>query len=256
MKNRGRIVAFGVLGSLGLLVALAYFESIQAGFMELSTQWLVLSAVPLLTALFMAGYITRVKGFGVELESALGAPLASRIDLQAIDAISIEATDRKRSIPYLQSLTADRKRSIRLLSFQYGRRGFYSAHDVLQYLAELPNLEYFEIVTRDGKFVCYLPALAFSIDRPRFDENQFEIEMTDRFLRALSTARVLDEFPRIAVSVSARSSDALLEVLRLAMREQANIVAVLSDQGRYLGPILRNDLERKVAEAVAMIRSA
>lgn len=224
--------------------------------MNLSSQWLVLSAVPLLTALFIAGYVSRVKGFGVELESALRAPLASKIHLQAIDAISLEAADQKRSIRYLQSLTADRKRSIQLLTFQYGRRGFYSAHDVSQYLAELPNLEYFEIVTRDGKFVCYLPAAVFSIDSPNFDQDQFEIEMIERFLRALSTARVSDEFPRIAVSVSARSSDALLEVLRLAMREQVNIVAVHSDQGRYLGPILRNDLERKVAEAVVMIRSA
>ena len=37
---------------------------------------------------------------------------------------------------------------------------------------------------------------------------------------------------------------------------QVEVVAVLSDHGRYLGPILRRDLERKVTEAVVMIRSA
>ncbi len=221
-------------------------------FLTLPTQWIFVAVLPILVALFVGGYITKFEGFGVKLETDLKAPVSGTVELKATDALAEIPRSDKESIIHLQNMSREKVLSIKWLIFEQGRTD-YSPHTIQFYLEKMSNLEFFEVRTKKGKFVCFIPVSYFKdgeeniIRRNRID---FDNEKLIRFVNALETENILDQFSNVAVSSTVKSSDSLVQVLKILRDEQVDLAAVISKSNRYIGVLFRSDVEKRVIDVV------
>jgi len=239
-----------------LLLFFGILQDREAKFLSLSSQWIVISILPILVALFVGGYITKFKGFGVELEAALKEPVSSSIDLKATDVISEIPGDEKQSLEYLNRMSQSKALSIRWLVFTLGRRNYYTPQGIREYLMRLPNIEFLEVQTKEGQFSCYLPIVYFKRESVSDRYDLFDMDKIQRFIDALEEGNVKESFAGVSIFISVKNSDNLMQVLKTLREEQVNMAAVLSDQGRYLGVLFSQDVERRIADAVLKSQSA
>jgi hypothetical protein len=256
MKNRTTTIFIGAGFSIVLLLLFGILQDREAKFLSLSSQWIVISILPILVALFVGGYITKFKGFGIELEAALKETVSTSIDLKATDVLSDIPGDEKQSIGYLSRMPQSKALSIRWLVFTSGRRNYYTPQGIREYLMKLPNIEFVEVQTKEGQFVCYLPINYFKRDGVNDEYDLFNMDKINRFIVALEEENVKESFPAVSISISVKNSDNLLQVLKTLRDEQVDMAAVLSDQGRYIGVLFSRDVERKIADAVLKSKSA
>jgi hypothetical protein len=66
-----------------LIGSFIYLKSKKPNLLEIETEWLALSMMPVLIVLLTGGYIYRFKGFGIEIETSLKEPIKNRIELKA-----------------------------------------------------------------------------------------------------------------------------------------------------------------------------
>lgn len=181
------------------------------------------------------GYISKFKGFGVELESALKAPVTT-LDLTASDAVADIPGDEKKSIMYLDNMSRDKARSIRCLLFTSGKRHYYAPYTVKEYLERLPNLEFLEIRTQTGDIVCFIPVDALRI--PGQDTNgQFDSDRIHVLVNAIEENRAPTEFADAAVTLRVQNNMSLVDVLKIMRSENSKLAAVISETGRYIGVV-------------------
>ena len=256
MQNRNIIILVGISSSLLLLIIFGVLQEKEAKFLTLSSQWIFLSILPILVALFVGGYITKFKGFGVELESALKAPVSTSIELKATDALSDIPGDEKQSLEYLDNMPREKALSIRWLVFESGRKDYYAPDGIRGYLEKLPNLDFIEVRTKEGQFVCYIPINFFKERRDTGRYYHFGMEKLQRFVGAIEKGNVRESFSDIAISLVVKSSNSLVQVLKTMRDEQVSMAAVVSDSGRYLGVLFSRDVERKIADAVLRSKPA
>jgi len=102
MKKENALI-IGAIISLILLAVFGWLQTKDSKLLQLPSQWLAMAVLPIIVALFIGGFINRFKGFGVELESTLKAPVAS-LSLTAYDAVADIPGDEKRSFMYLEGL--------------------------------------------------------------------------------------------------------------------------------------------------------
>jgi len=256
MENKNTIILVGISSSFLLLIIFGVLQEKEAKFMSLSSQWIFLSVLPILVALFVGGYITKFKGFGVELESALKASVSTSIDLQATDALSDIPGDEKQSLDYLYNMPREKALSIRWLVFESGRRNYYTPNGIREYLEKLPNLDFIEVRAKEGQFICYIPINFFKGQSGPGGYHHFDMEKLGRFVGAIEQGNVQVSFSDIAISLVVKSSSSLVQVLKTMRDEQVNMAAVVSDSGRYLGVLFSRDVEKKVADAVLRSKPA
>jgi hypothetical protein len=256
MKNRTMTIFFGAFFSVALLLLFGALQEREAKFLSLSSQWIILSILPILIALFVGGYITKFKGFGVELEAALKETVSTSIDLTATDAIADIPGDEKQSIGYLSRMPQSKALSMRWLVFKSGRRNYYSQNGIHEYLMRLPNIEFLEVLNKEGQFVCYLPIDYFKREGTDGEYDLFDTDKINKFIVSLEQENVKESFPGVSISITVKNSDNLMQVLKTLRDEKINMAAVLSDQGRYLGVLFSQDVERKIADAVLKSQSA
>ena len=145
MKKDYAVVVGSAAVSLFLLIVFGWLLAQESKLLQLPTQWLAVSLLPIIVALFIGGFITKFKGFGVELESTLKAPVTS-LDLTASDAVKEIPGDDKQSLHYLQELQYEKKQAARRLSFRSGKVGYYTPRNVNEYIKELPNINGMRLV--------------------------------------------------------------------------------------------------------------
>lgn len=243
-----KILTIGTVVSILVVVILGWLQSIEATVLNLAPQWLALAILPIVVALFAGGFVTSFKGFGVELETQLQAPVGS-LDLTASDAIADVTGDEKQSISYLENLPLDKKLRVRWLLFVHGRKAYYTTYGIRQYVESLPNIEYFEVRDEFGEFVCFLPISLFrDSSRPEYD--QILDDNIATFVSAIEEERVADTFSRDAVTLSVSSKLSLVEVLKILRDHRVNFAAVTSPEGKYIGVIFVSDVEKRIADAV------
>ena len=240
----------GFLLSVVILVTFGVLQEREAKFLSLESQWIFIAILPLLVALFIGGYITRFSGFGFDLEAALKEPVSASIDISATEVIAKVPAAEKQSVEYLESLSAEKKASIRLLRFDLGRAEYYIPIDVQVYLGSLPDLQFLEVISAEGRFVCFLPASYFRLEAIGSTAQQFDADQIVKFTESLRNNNVLDDFREVAVTRTVNSRDNLLDVIKLMWEEQVGITAVLSADNRYLGVLFIQDVEKKIANAV------
>ena len=256
MENKSTIILVGISSSFLLLIIFGVLQEREAKFLTLSSQWIFLSILPILVALFVGGYITKFKGFGVELESALKASVSTSIELKATDALADIPGDEKQSLEYLHNMSREKALSIRRLVFESGRKTYYALSVVREYLEKLPNLDFIEVRTKEGQFICYIPINFFKGQGDPSRYYQVDVEKLGRFVDAIEKDNVKASFSGIAISLVVKSSSSLVQVLKTMRDEKVDMVAVVSDSGRYLGVLFSRDVERKVADAVLRSKPA
>lgn len=256
MPSRNVIVFVGVIIAAFMLLIFAASAEEGARFLNLPSQWILVSVFPILVALFLAGYVRKFKGFGIELESSLNSPISSVLDLGVASALTVLVVAKKQEVRYLYDLKRDRKLAIRVLSFELSRKGYYTEGAVIEYLTHLPNIQYLEIKTEQGEFNCYLPIDVLLGNNHQQLEQPFSRSKTRKFIKTLEAGRVEEEYWPFAYQLTVKSKTSLVEVLRLLRHEQIDAVPVISESGRYLGLAFRGLVESKVAELVLIMRSA
>jgi hypothetical protein len=256
MKNKTLSIMLWGLVSISLLLIFGLLQERNAKFLALSSQWIFISILPIVVALFVGGYITKFKGFGVELETALKESVSTSIELKATDAISDIPGDEKQSMSYLQGMSREKALSIKWLVFELGRTNYYSPHGIREYLMKLPNIEFLEVRTEKGQFVCYIPISYFKREGIVDGFEHFDMEKIHQFIDAMAVGSIREKFSSIAISVAVKSSDSLVQVLKTLRNEHVNMAAVISENNRYLGVLFSHDVERKVADAVLRSQSA
>lgn len=256
MESKTKTMIAGAVISILLLLFFGLLQEKGAKFLSLSSQWIFIAIMPILVALFVGGYITKFKGFGVELESALKETVSTSIELKASEAIADILGDEKQSMAYLRDMSIPKALSIRWLVFELGRKNYYSPQSIKTYLTKLSNIDFLDIRTKKGQFVCYLPKKYFKKEDAAIQDGLFDMDKIRQFIVSLENEEIEEKYAGIAISVAVKSTDNLMQVLKTLRDENVNMAAVTSEQGRYLGVLFSNDVERKIADAILKSQSS
>jgi hypothetical protein len=85
---RHQLLIISLAVSIIILSIFFVFQYYQLKVLLLDVKWIILSGTPILIGLFIGGYIKSFKGFGLELESNLTAPISlsvvSRVDIKKV----------------------------------------------------------------------------------------------------------------------------------------------------------------------------
>ncbi len=240
----------GAVTSLVLLVILLILQGLDAPILQLETRWLALATLPAIIGLLVGGVIKRFSGFGIELEAILEAPI-DRIMVAAQAAAAELPADEKRSIGYLQSITEERRREIRRLSFALGRQHYYASEVVRQYLDAFPQLEFLEIQRPDGSFDSLLPIAAL---RPRRDA--LDDEAIHNFVASLERGDLRHTYGSELITETVSANQELVHVLPRVRRARFGLLPVIDERGHLIGVITTASIEREIANAVLRARGS
>lgn len=225
-----------VFFSLILILFLIYLKSIKPGLLDIESKWLFISMLPVLIVLLTGGYIYKFKGFGIEIETSLKKPLEDTIQLKAEKSMIGEIGEPKATITKLKNMTKEKKEGIERLSFKHHYQ-YYDSYAVKEYLKELSNVEYIELLGNDSKFIGVMLA-----DDLRGKE--------DEFVDFLKRGTVLVQFGHFMVTNSIDENTSAIEALALVRRSSKNFFPLLDKQGNMKGIVTDAALEKRIADEV------
>ena len=203
-----------------------------------------------LVALIAGGYIKKFKGFGLELESKLQAPVAS-LDLKVSDAITDMPGGEKESVHRLHNLSDAEIKNIKRLSFVLEKKNYYGAHAIMEYLQALKYLEFIEVKKQSGKFVCLIPISAFqNTGECNNNIEKYNYDRVKRFRIALEQKTLLSEFSGVCVSTTVKHNDGLIGVLELLRINNSEFAIVVSPEGEFIGTVTSREIEKRIADDV------
>ena len=250
------LLAVGSGISILLLIIFSILQAFDSAILKLNSQWILVAGAPLLVALVAGGYIKKFKGFGLELESKLQAPVTS-LDLRVADAIMDMPGDEKGSIRTLHNLSRDEIRNIKRLSFILEKKDYYTPHAIWEYLDTLKKLEFFEIKRQDGTFVCLIPVSAFkNVGERNGDMDPTHNDRVSRFTQALKQETLATEFADVCISITVKHSDGLIGVLEILRSNNSEYATVASPEGKFIGVVSSREIERKIADDVLYTKRA
>ena len=237
IDRRQQLVILGFIFTILLIVAFVLFQHFLPSIMQLDVKWIVVACIPLVIALIMGGYIRVIKGFGVELETKIEEPITT-LELKAQEVFESTEGMAKDTIGTLYDMSLDRKREINRLQFITKQKGNYAPTIVSEYMRELPNLEYFEIIDKDGFFVCLLPINLFSDESG--NPNGYEIE---RFIDNLEKDSISVGYGKNSIDVTIKAGRSIVSVLETLRSSRMAEAAVVDTKGTVLGIIKVSDIE-------------
>ncbi len=241
--NRHMILFVGSIASLLLLIIfmiLTYFFPTPMG---LDIKWVLVSLIPILLALIGGGYIKIFRGFGIEIETRITEPV-SLLDLDATEAYTILPDIKKRGLDALWRLSQRQRNRMARLTFTARRRRYYSPDVMHEHFNALPNLQYFEILDTDSKFICLLPVSLFK------ENEEVNTEKLHEFVRAVENDTVLNTYRRDAITLAVTLNQSVIEVLHMLRRRREEIAVVIDMNGLVLGIIKTTDIEKRIADEV------
>ena len=226
-----------------LLAVFMVFQHFEAKALQLPAQWLAISAIPLIVALLVGGYISKFKGFGIELESRLQETVAG--SSLAVSSVATELRgDQKRGLDYLLGLPQSARDRITRLTFFEGTEHGYIEEIVGEYLRELPKLEFVEVAREDGTFVCLIPVEVLE------EQQAVEPERIRQLLESLRRGDTKEVFRGSAIATAIDESSSLISALQALRAERLELIPVVDGEGRFKGVAYSRDLERKIADDV------
>jgi hypothetical protein len=248
-KSKKKVLIIGSVISIIFISLFGYLQILDSKFLKLPPHWIAIAILPVLISLFVGGFITRFKGFGVELEAALQAPVTSQ-NLIVADSVADIPGDEKGSLLYLSKLPDEKKHAIRRLLFRSGRQNYYTPNGIVNYIQQLPNLEYFDIRKESGEFICFLPVSSFR-NQPFPPQpvplNHDNIEL---LANAIQNDDVPVSFKESAITLKVSNDQSLVNVLKIMRIENVELAAAISTDGMYSGVIFATDIERQIANSV------
>ncbi|MFT4654927.1 MAG: hypothetical protein ACI82S_002587 [Patiriisocius sp.] len=217
--------------------------------LKLEAQWVAISILPILIALVVGGYIAKFKGFGIELEGKLEAPVNS-IQLKATDAIEEFPGNEKESMPDLFRVSETHRFAAKRLSFNLDKKNYYGLHAIEEYISALPNIEYFEVKRANGEFVCLLPISLFKGNSDGNGEVQTKQDEIYKFKNSIDDGSVLTTFADSLIKLTVQSTASLIEVLRSLRNNDSEVACVVSKERKLVGVITASLVEKRIADEV------
>ena len=184
--------------------------------------------------LVAGGYISRFKGFGVELESKLQSPVAT-INLTATSSMATLPGDEKQSVERLPDFTEEQVARTKRLSFISGRQHYYGTGAIIRYLNVLTNLEYIEIKKESGEFVCLVPVKEFRRRTDEISNDKFSYHEVQRFVNALEENEVPKAYSHVCISLTIRQDTPLLTTLKVLRDNGQKSAAVVTEGNHFVG---------------------
>ena len=224
-----------------LIILFMYLNSNYTSLLKVDSKWLALSMLPVLIVLLTGGYIYKFKGFGIEIETSLKEPIKDKVEFkaraQAEQAMTGTVEERKRKLSDLYNMTAEKKKSIERLSFINGYHN-YDSTVVAEYLNELSNLEYIELLGSDSRFIGVMSADDLA-------------GKEDEFVQSLAKGTVLVKFSHFIVTDSVDEDTSAIDALALIRKNtKRNFLPLLDKQGKMKGIVTAASLEKRIADDV------
>ena len=196
-KAEHNVLFVGFILSSSLLIGFSRPQNSDLIYLELPQAWFFVSAVPIILALFVGGFIRKGSFAGFEFEGS--SEKAAELIIPATSEVVANLTDiGKGSSDKLKKLTVDQKRNIKILRFKQNLHNTYNDDIIYEYLDTLLNISYFRI-EREGRPSQYISVNAlklfcFSRQLNDIQGGSSRLSSTERFLSALKDDRILDEF--------------------------------------------------------------
>ena len=245
VSGKHAIMVLGLLCTVFLLIIFLLLQHFIPSVLQLDAKWIVVTLIPLVLALIIGGYVKVIKGFGFELEASIEEPVIT-IDLEARRALTSLPPFEKRRIRDLERMSRNQKRRIARLRFSAGRPNYYDASAVSQYMRELPNLEYFEVLSPSGMFLCLIPVDYFKLNE------EIIMERIDDFIIALEANTILDEYRQDVTTLSVQAEQRIVDVLEILRIHATDTAIVLDTRGSAVGIVRTSDIEKRIADEVLL----
>lgn len=235
---------FSGVASLVLLLGLGGMQAEDWAILNLQVHWLGIALLPVLVVLVAGGYLRRLHGFGIEIEAALREPVFKPA-LIAEDLLENQSGDMKQSFEHIRLLSREHKLALRRLGFRSGQKDYYSEGAITQYLHALPNLQVFDLRSAEERLLAVADTEQF-----REPDGSYNWQLLGDFVRFVETGEQSRLLRAGRPQVAIRPDAALLDVLRKVRINGADFAAVEAADGRYLGLVFADDMEREIADAV------
>lgn len=241
LRNNHPVFLAGSACSIILLTGFLIGQSLVPEILELESRWLIVSGAPLLIALFVGGYVTSFKGFGVELEAKLKRPVEEMELGATTSAEAARETENveKGGISALVGMAEAERRRIKRLSFIEGRKGYYGPRAIRAYLQHLNQIEFIEIKDKRGKFIALIPAAYLE------EENRVL-----KLIESIEDSDVVSQFQEVAITEVIREDLNLVDALKAMRKERLKRIVVVDFSQRFVGVLSRRDAEKRIIEDV------
>lgn len=256
-KGEYKIVLTGIALSAILLFAFGLSKNFDLRYLYLPQAWFFVSAVPIILALFLGGYIRKGSFAGLEFEVS-SEKVAKFIIPATADVIATVPGVLKGSFHDLKQLNRDQRSSIRILKFEQVWAEEYREEIIFEYFDALLNLAYFQI-DREGRPSQYLSIKALkSFCFPRQENDIFAQDRegvigrptsTERFLWALRDDRIFAEFGRFASELKVSADQDLEAILRKMYSENVEFAAVFSTDQTFIGIVEARSIEQQISKS-------
>lgn len=241
--NEHTTFALGSLSSIVLLILFFIFQYNESKLLNLETRWLLVAGIPLLSTLFIGGYIKSFKGFGVELEAKLKSSV-STVTLTATAIAKELKSGDKGDYQYLQSLLEQNRPHVDKLVFTEGRQNYYDHNMVSEYIEKLSSLKYIEIQDSLGKFLALIPISTFKT------KNQSDSNNINRLIRALEEKSIFSTFNNLIIKTTVDQNTLIVDALRIMKKQLIRKAIVVDKNEKFIGLLEARTLEQKIAEEV------
>ena len=205
-----------------------------------------------MVGILYSGILKTFKGFGIELETNL----SEKIELNLIGlAECLPSPDLlKDTRSALKMLTLEQKLKTERLQFKYRIQDYYNSSVVLEYINELPNLKYFEIIDKERRFIALIPSRKFQkSEQYNEDRTNQGIEL---LISSIENGNISDTFSDV-ITHTIRKEDTLLVALKRfndsnqgKTVEGDQILPVVDIDNKMIGLTRKIKLTEKIAEQV------
>lgn len=256
-RTEHNVIFAGLILSSLLLFAFGLSKNFDLRYLNLPQAWFFVSAIPIILALFVGGFIRKGSFAGMEFE--VSSEKTSELIIPATSDIVAEVPGMiKGSFDELKKLTRDQRRNIRILKFDIVWAEDYQEEIIYEYFDTLLNLSYIQI-DREGRPSQYLSIDALkSFCFPRHPNNILGQDREgvigrpsciDRFRWALRDDRIFGEYGRFASELIVSSKQDLKEILNDMYSQQVEFAAVFSTNQTFVGIIEAKSIERQISKS-------
>lgn len=209
-----------------ILFGIRYYNPIL---LDIDAKWLLVSSSPVLISLILAGIIKNFKGFGVEFEVAIAD--VEFDDRRVISYYTPTKAERKDSLEFLYNLSDNELRKITVLSFVYGRRGYYDSYAIEEYFKKLRYLRYILILDENNKFLFLIKKEAFRIKSVNQESNYFY----SAFIRAIEDRNLSELYKPSIVSDIVKYNDTILNAVKLFKKTNERELPIINENSDFIG---------------------
>lgn len=216
------------------------------------TDWIIVAVLPIVFWLFYSGRLVSFKAFGVELTAAIRRASIEQITPDRKIAYESVDPEEKADISRINDCIA---RKAPAISFELGRKSYYSGAAIRKYLEALLPYGFFRYVVfknRDARFAAIMPAyklyLAGSLrEVPQEGFNELRIKIEDGDIGDLPGV--------VKADAALKTTDTKREAIEKFGKTDADELPVVNGGGVLVGVVSRGKLQSELLASIFMAAS-